>query len=137
MLFFSKFCIYLLQTFLNVFAQFSLSFFSRLNNNFVFIFLKIDKKCCSIFSIITYKLWAYHWLNAQKRTEMVDCNDTSLMIFVNDAKHIHLVPILLTCLIPITSRVWAFCKIIQILLTLLQIIVTLFVSNRIIDILYY
>ena len=75
------------------------------NHSFLYPFLEITDKCCSIFGAVTPNLLVYHRLDAFKRTGMVHYNRTSLMILVNDAKYIHLLLVFSTSLGPFTLQV--------------------------------
>ena len=53
-------------------------------------------KYFSIFNVLTQTLWVYHRLSVFRIAKMVYYNHRSLMISVNDARYIHLLPIFST-----------------------------------------
>ena len=119
---------YILVVFKN-FLVFYFPFSTSSHNNSAFLFSEISSNCCSIFGVITCKLWVYHGLNVFKLTVMVYCNRISLIILINDAKYIHILPIILTCLSPVILQVWAIYKFTLTLLISQQILINLFVNN--------
>ena len=56
------------------------------------LFPWIGDKCFSIFDAVTNTLWVSHRINISKLPRMVYYNHRSLMILVNDAKYIHILP---------------------------------------------
>ena len=106
-----------------------LSFFRIYNNGIHYLFPEICYLDC--------KWWVYYPLNGFKFTGMVFCNNSSLMILVNDAKYINFYPTLqLPLCNPFTLQVKTIHEINQILLNLLQILIKSFVSNVIIELAY-
>ena len=90
----------------------------------------------SLFSGMPYSLFIFDVILHFKIPKMVQYNHRSLMISVNDAKHIHLLPIFRTFQSFSYCKYKPFINSFQSYLFLLLILVKLFFSNRVIDILY-
>ena len=68
------------------FSQFPTIIFSIFFLKFVIYLVILEMPF--LFNALTHKWWVYYRINGFKRTGMVQCNYSSLVILINDAKYI-------------------------------------------------